>query len=580
MKKFFAWRSESLVAVITIMCLFVVTACGGGSSGDSAEPSTPGPQAVTLSGTVAAGAPLVGYIAARDSNDNIVSAEVSGNGKYTLDITDLVPPYLLYASGISGGTAYIILSAATADDADGNVNVTPLTDLIVANVAGMNPTEFFNDPDFSLLTRAALDASEASLRERLLPLFIAAGVTTEFNLLTTPFDADRTQIDAALDMIEVTVSGAEATIRHRITGDQITDDLTVADNTILEFDAQSMTIAIFANLDIAARLNALAGLIANGVPSAEQAGAFFTDGFLMNGCDRVCLVEFIEEAAQDAFVADDLADFFTSFPRYSLVETDLEGEIGTRWVTIDIGDSSGPLLLEHQLDGTWLIAGNGRTWLAEVFQEHHRHVGVGDSNVRTELNFLAEYEEAGSGDYIVVTGPGLPGGEYTLRQFFLSDESNEPTPGEFFGGVTLTDEEIAAIPRRAEYTFTRYDADDQQLDAYAAYLTMEPIKASDAVAFPTIVTPTPAQVAAFSSGNLTVEWTLPTGYSSNSVALDRFEGGQHKRIAEEFVGGDVTGLVLEDIEQILSSDIEWQNVMVFTRDVFGRYVVMTHGASF
>ena len=85
------------------------------------------------------------------------------------------------------------------------MNVTPLTDLVVANVAGSDSAAFFNDPDFSLITAAAISDAEALLQQRLQPLLDAASLPGDIDLLHTPFSADRSGMDGVLDLISVSV---------------------------------------------------------------------------------------------------------------------------------------------------------------------------------------------------------------------------------------------------------------------------------------------------------------------------------------------------------------------------------------
>lgn len=568
---------------IALLLAVSLTGCLGSSSSSSSSNNDNGNDDdgndTALSGTVAAGAPLIGFVAAKDSEDNVVSAEVDGDGSYSLDVADLEPPYLLYASGISGGTAYVILSAATEEDTGGTVNVTPLTDLIVANVAGSNPTALFNDPDFDMFTRTALDTQEDVLRKRLAHLFEAAEMDAEeFNLLSVAFKADRTGFDAVLDMLEIAVEGDVATITNRLTQESITDDLTDPTDAeaLVVADAGALKAAIAANQAIDEWAAGMAALSLDVPLTSAELDEFVTADFLTNGCDRGCLDEFA--AAEDSADQEELKEFLSGFRNYALRELNLNES--PQIATIDTGEPFSWTLEDH--GSGWKLAGNGQHWEAEVSTEHHRHIGTGGANdPRSELNFEVEYEDAGDGDYITVTGPGL-GDDVTLKQYFLSDEENEETPGEFFKGVTLTDDEIDAIPNGAVYTFTRYDDEDVAHEAYTGRLMVRPIKSDESIAVPTIGTPTPTEVKAFTDGDLTVEWTLPLGYATHSVVLDRFysDTGEQQRAAEERPASGATKVVLADVPPPESGDLDWQNVMVFTHDVFGRTVAVTHGATY
>ena len=87
-----------------LLTALVLTGCnGGGGGGGSSTSST----AVLISGTAAAGAPVVGYVAVRDSSTNPqpvrTNIPIEANGNYSVDVTGLTPPYAFLASGTVGG---------------------------------------------------------------------------------------------------------------------------------------------------------------------------------------------------------------------------------------------------------------------------------------------------------------------------------------------------------------------------------------------------------------------------------------------------------------------------------------------
>lgn len=582
-------RYKERIAAFAASCLIALAGCGGGGGSSEAslpgsptpgEPDDPPPGAApsSISGVTAAGVPLVGFVAARDSGGNGVTAEIGDDGSFTLELADLEPPYLIYASGLAAGRAYVILSVATESDLGETVNVTPLTDLIVGNIAGANPTTFFNDPDFSLLTDQALSEAEATLRERLAPLLTAAGVDADaFDLRTSPFLADRSGFDAVLDLLDVTVQGDIAVIRNRLTDEVIEDDLTDASDTSALSDVSGTTAAIDASTAIATRMAAFAALAAGDAPEPVEVDDFLTADFLFDGLTRDDILELVAEAQQDAELADDLAEFYGEFGGFVLTALGVDTGTGDDIAVIDIGQ---PISLSNDGSG-WRLAGNGRLWAVEAQIEHFRDADSDAAmNVLTlEAEFAGSAADAGEHDVILVTGPGLPEAGVVLRQFFLSDPENPATPGEFLRGVELSDAQAAAIPRGAVYIFTRLDGDDELIDQHSTRLIMEPIATNEAIELPDIVSPDQQGLAAFSAGELAVQWTLPMGYRSDSVVLDRVYAGSgiQERAAEAFVAGDATARTLEAAAP--SAALGTQTLYVFTRDVFGRMVAVYRRAT-
>ena len=103
-----------------------ISACGSSSNA---------PAAKTLSGTAAAGAAIIGTVTVKGSLGNTKSELIEADGTYNVDVTGLTAPYRLRAQGTVGGRTYKLHSYAQEADIGGNVNITPFTDLIIANAA-------------------------------------------------------------------------------------------------------------------------------------------------------------------------------------------------------------------------------------------------------------------------------------------------------------------------------------------------------------------------------------------------------------------------------------------------------------
>jgi hypothetical protein len=183
-----------------------------------------------LSGSAAAGETIVGTVTIKDSSQPSIerSVTIAADGKYAIDISGLTAPFMLRAVGTIRGRSYSIYSAAVETDVDGTINVTPFTDLIVANVAGQTAATLYQSDDFSMLTSAALNAAESALQARLQPVLAAVGVNS-IDLLRTPFSADGTGISTALGLMRVTIDATtqRATVTNDINDQKIIDDLTI-----------------------------------------------------------------------------------------------------------------------------------------------------------------------------------------------------------------------------------------------------------------------------------------------------------------------------------------------------------------
>ena len=118
----------------------LLAACGGGG-GD-------GDAALTLKGTAAVGAPLVGAVTAT-CKTGTGSATSNSDGTYTVAIVGGVGPCLLKIQPATGATLYSITSGSGATQ---TANITPMTNMLVTyllNVPGMKaatPEAWFAQP--------------------------------------------------------------------------------------------------------------------------------------------------------------------------------------------------------------------------------------------------------------------------------------------------------------------------------------------------------------------------------------------------------------------------------------------------
>ena len=256
-----------------------ILASGCGSSSDS----TANPTTETLSGVAAAGAPLIGQVTVKGAAGNTKSAYIEADGSYEVDVTGLTAPYRLRAEGSVGGKTYKLHSYAESADVGGTVNITPFTDLIIANAAQQLAENFFDSSATVELDSAEVDAQEEALQAKLQDVFDALGVGTAIDLLNTSFSADHSGLDAALDIIQIEQTSANiVTITNLVENTTISDDiLDTTDNSgVLDVsDASALTGAVTDTQAIVAVFNALSAAFADGLPSQSAIEDYFADDF-------------------------------------------------------------------------------------------------------------------------------------------------------------------------------------------------------------------------------------------------------------------------------------------------------------
>jgi hypothetical protein len=194
----------------TLFATLVLSACGGG--GSSTPSTTPPPKtgaAVSLTGLAAAGAPMVGTVSARDSRGTTFGpATISATGGYSLDVSAGVAPFILQATGTAGGKTATYYSSASTKPLV--VNITPFTEMIVAQAANASPAAIFTScvsaASCTLPTAAAMTTAQANVQGSLANLLTQFGATGA-DLMAGTFVAGavvgQSPIDVLLDSITV-----------------------------------------------------------------------------------------------------------------------------------------------------------------------------------------------------------------------------------------------------------------------------------------------------------------------------------------------------------------------------------------
>lgn len=548
----------------------ILAGCGGGGGSGGAVAPTSG----TISGTASAGAPIIGTVTVKDSSTpfKTKTVTIAADGKYTIDVTGLTPPFMLRADGKAGGASYSLYSAAASGDVNGTINVTPLTDLIVGNIAGQIAGAYFTAGNFSTLTAAQLSAQATALRARLQPILAAAGVANSIDLLRASFAADHTGLDLALDALRVTVNPATAvaTITSIIDNQQITDNLaSQVDAAILvPVNPANITTGLGELQQIVARFNAFSALFATSLPATSNASllAMFDPAFLFDGENTAA---FLSGLTSDPTL---IGVKFTNISLVSMSPAAAPTTAKVSFSVIQSGNIKNSLEFTLNKVGTaWKMAGNGRIASAEAFsfarlQDVFINNALQTNYIDTGLTFeiktptpagLAAINATvpiGARYYAVVTGAGLPGAgalyvnELSQGSFYAAAGA----PAAYAGSATpkltpyghnqypLSDTAIAALLDNGIYTIKIYHdnataaanatGDDVLLATYTSNPGKRPyLKSELAVAsFAAVTAPTKAALTAFANtgGTTTVTWTLPTAtLGAKSNTLHYFRSG-------------------------------------------------------
>ena len=490
-----------------------VTNSAGTSITRTATVTVQGAQAI--SGVAAAGAANAGTVTLKDSSSPAIIRQTAINldGTYSVSAAGLTPPFMLQATGFVGGQVYSVCSAAVAADINGNVNITPLTDLIVANLAGQIASDYFSSGAFQGLTGSALAAQTAALTAKLGPVLTALGVGATVDLLHMSFNTDHTGLDAVLDVLSVTTDPATqvATILNLINQSSLTD--TLATGTVTgTLSATGVAAGVTTIQDITARFNAFSALFATSMPTLAQmeaVGLFNTTGYLSGGMD--------------------LATWVSNNIDSSIV--------GVQFQIVDVAVASVPSTTSMWVSFSVTTAGRtptgGATWLFTYDATSGHYLAMGDQQpVAAQLGVQEQYNRfttpalwsgillsvndpanyLGTSGYATLAGPGLASPVKYYKVPNLPRLTQDPG-GNDQPGIPMTDAQIDACPlTNLTYTITLYDAQGTQLNSFTTLLAARPLKSTEltAASFVTVTSFTPNPLQGFNGGTITANWTTPS----------------------------------------------------------------------
>ncbi len=188
--------------LVLVVCLIFV-GCDRDRKSDDPTPNTP-----TVSGTVAAGAPLANaQITFKDKAGKTLTATTNANGKYSADVSGFTAPIWIRVGSSSPYLYTMCFEVAT-----GTTNLHPYTDLVVRKyyeALGISDMDdFFANLSTSSLTptKAELSAVTSKVLNALAAFLQQNGIDYQtFDLFSTPFNADGTGFDKILDSSDFTV---------------------------------------------------------------------------------------------------------------------------------------------------------------------------------------------------------------------------------------------------------------------------------------------------------------------------------------------------------------------------------------
>ncbi|MDY0744709.1 hypothetical protein SNE35_09330 [Paucibacter sp. R3-3] len=138
--------TNKMSSALAAACALMLSACGGGGSSSDTPAPPVTPAALTIGGTAATGAAMAGASVQIKCAGGSGSATSATDGSFSTSITDAALPCALSATSSDGKTTLrSVAPAGTATSA--TANITPLSEIIVAQVAGGDAGALFSSFD-------------------------------------------------------------------------------------------------------------------------------------------------------------------------------------------------------------------------------------------------------------------------------------------------------------------------------------------------------------------------------------------------------------------------------------------------
>lgn len=377
-----AYISRNETADVTLIC-----------SGDG-EP-------VFVAGVAASGLPVEGTVYLKDSNGTVRTAQIDSDGSFSIDVSDLTPPYLLRAEG-RVGDKYITLYSASAGSGD-TANINPYSNLALSiAVGGLDLADVFSDPSGSenLLTEENITSAVGVVNNIFAGMFASMGIT-DFDPINGAYSADGSGMDGVLDNLSINVSGGNINIINLNTGESVVSvSVTNASEASIPDDV-AQQIASYVNTGSAVMGEVKAFLSGYYLDNSGDIESYYSTSMTyLDGLPRESVIQNAQENSFDEAVSVDDVVILQRFSADSLLAYYVvEREDGSR--------KQGYAWLAKE-NGSWFFTGNGLMYSREIAPSAVYSPASGEISSGVDMLFSDT-----SGSYIqlfVVTGPGLPDG--------------------------------------------------------------------------------------------------------------------------------------------------------------------------
>ncbi len=380
--------------LISPLAAALLVACGGGG-GDSAPLAPLACATNCVSGVAASGKAIASAtVTLTDAAGTTRSATTGADGSYQIDSTGLIAPFLLKVVAGTGTTFYSVSADANAKT---TVNLSQLSDLLVRTwygVQGIDAATAFGAPAANPAPPAAVLPDLAASVMGMVQLWLDRNnVPAGFNLISTPFTANGSGIDAVLDLTNVTVTSPSAVTLTMTSGTttqttslvlgsgSVTATSTTADSATGTQSSSVTTSAVVVSSALSTALDTMRAGLNAFAATVNTKGAALAAADLQPYVDPNLLDDGKNAAQSIAESVGSLAGSTISFAVLNVDSIDLAN--GSAELNLQLTQSLGGQSnvetrpFRFKLIGTsWLITGNNRAYRFDAQAEMRNDLGA------------------------------------------------------------------------------------------------------------------------------------------------------------------------------------------------------------
>ena len=421
---------------MTAVCAAILTGCGGGGGGGNGISASTVGTSQAIVGVAATGAPLINAtVTLTDANGATRSTTSNASGNYTLNVTGLVAPFVIVASGAAGDGTDTLVSVAPTAPASGNsatVNVTPLTMAIAAALdSNGDPLHLAANlaSQAANITTTALNTAQTNLQSSLTNVLTALGLSPTTNFVNGTMVANGTGADQLLDSIQVNVApGGTAGGGTTIAVKDGNGTVTSANLHLASVAATGLALTTPVSYSILSSAQSAISACFAVSPSASRSTAsactgLFTSDYLNNGHTVTQELTPFNDPAFDNAVAEAPEVVYFIDTAHAIVKLVLDLADGSRYALMTVAENS------TNTGNTWKIRGDQRNYyafangMAQWVNQLNASAALPSAYTSginlyfdaTAGNAASTFAANNPNSYVLVTGPGLPNAGVVLK---------------------------------------------------------------------------------------------------------------------------------------------------------------------